>query len=196
MKPKVIIHKPTKSVYGYLFVDKNGVKERGVCKIQVTIDNFKGRKSALDADIMIGVKPPDANIIGAGCNCGWIGSSGDRKLRRFLASNNLYIRSDAHDTLFEMSDAFDENLLEPTATIPQTVGEIAIIGYGLEGLNSVIVGGQCFDLPMKGYVVAIGISNSEYGDLADSVFQLNYETWDTPEFVEIHPKFTKARSLK
>jgi hypothetical protein len=189
IKPKVVIGDPITVVQFYPF-DKQGKKTtRAVCEIQVSADNFKGRSSAVDVDIMVATKTPEAGSIGSGFTGGWIREDGDRQLRSFFSSRRLKILQDDEDTLFAMADTFDEYLLEKRTTIYKTIGKTMVIGYGIEAINCIFLGGRCYSLPLKDHVLSIGVSNRDYGDLDTTYYRLDYPVWNKPNFRRFKPKF-------
>jgi hypothetical protein len=181
-------------VHTYPFKDRKGKpSELKVCEIHVDIDNTEGRASAIDADMTLGVKTPDKDMIGKGVSGSYISSDGDRKLRRFFGSSMLPLCVDEVDTLYDLADTFSENLLCQRITLPKGGLETALIGYGIEGFSHVLLGEFCFELPLEGYVLAIVVGNNRYGDLHRRYFKVSWhlEEWSKPKFTEFKPKFTK-----
>lgn len=194
IKPKIQISKPVGVIYNYTFEVRKGVKQdRRVCEVQVIVDNSEGKASALDVDIILGVKTPDSDIIGAGYTGGYISTDGNRKLRRFFQTSTLKVHEDEVDTLYGVADVLSENLLSLRTSIPKGGGETAIIGYAVEGLGYVLLGEAAYELPLDHHVLVIVVSNNKYGELGRKYFQVSWhqEKWDAPDFTEFKPTFLK-----
>lgn len=200
IKPKLHMLTPVGVVHTYPFQDAKGqTKERHVCEIQLGIDNMKGRASAIDVDIIVSVQTPKGNLMERGVAAGYIAPDGDRKLRHFFHSQPPYglrLYADELDTLYEMADVFAENLLCGRVTLPKDGGETAIVGYGIEGVNHVLLGEFSCELPIDDYVFAIVVSNDKYGQLVGKYFKViwHQDTWDQPKFTEFKPNFVKRSS--
>jgi hypothetical protein len=184
IKPKIVIKNPR--LYDMSIAFSNGLGQRRTCDISnivLTVSNSEGRVSALDAiiahTVWIGKKAEEGL-----CPAGWTSLGGERRFTH-LAST---IMSDLdfgnqEATIYRLADAINDGLLQhQTDLFKKGPDQIALVGFGVKGLDYIYLAGGTYKLPVENAVLVVVVSNRDYGELKMSLFRFNIHAWNQAEF--------------
>jgi hypothetical protein len=86
-------------------------------------------------------------------------------------------------TIYRLADAINDGLLQhQTDLFKKGPDQIALVGFGVKGLDYIYLAGGTYKLPVENAVLVVVVSNRDYGELKMSLFRFNIHAWNQAEF--------------